>query len=407
MVRDYPDRHLEERIDDLHAAIEEWANQNTLWKDVYFDRVVKSFDMETGAPTVATLTGGGRFADLVIWPGMGAVHATEEDQRLSDECEQIVRSHGFYGEPFDEIRLNIVPLENHDPGTFSQFKEYMRWKWICSLIQGDFDALNAEMYEYFSKNPDHLTRLTWREFEMLVAELLQARGFQAELGPGSGDDGVDIRLVQRDPIGDMMTLVQVKKNRADRRIELQAVQALYGAEKAFRAHGSMFITTSDYEPVARRFAARDNVKMDLYVSDDVRNWSNNASAGIIEDCARITTSDEIVRAVNQARRDPRRVIHAGCGHTMRYNKFCLVLRESVGSGLVIDLPKRIVQHDGSKQAGTEVPDLADERKVLRKVNTVRRVRKLPGSSAFRFSDIDEDREFFSTWNQEPAQFYGD
>lgn len=92
---------------------------------------------------------------------------------------------------------------------------------------------------------------------------------------------------------------------------------------------------------------------------------------------------------------------------MRYNKFCLVLRESVGSGLVIDLPKRIVQHDGSKQAGTEVPDLADERKVLRKVNTVRRVRKLPGSSAFRFSDIDEDREFFSTWNQEPAQFYGD
>ena len=407
MVRNYPDRHLEERIDGLHAAIKAWADQNNLWKDVYFDRVVKSFDMETGAPTVATLTGGGRFGDLVIWPGMGAMHDTEEDQRLSDECERLVASHGFYGEPFDEVRLNIVPLEHHDPSAFAQFKEYMRWKWICSLIQGDFDALNAEMYQYFGRHSDQLTRLTWREFEMLVAELLQAQGFQAELGPGSGDDGVDIRLVQRDPIGDLLTLVQVKKNREDRRIELQAVQALYGAEKAYGAQGSMFITTSDYAPVTRRFAGRENVQMDLYASDDVRNWCNDASAGIIEDCTRIATDDEIVRAVNQARGDPRRVIHAGCGHTMRYNKFRLVIKESAGSGLVIDLPKRIVQHDGYKQAGTEVPDLSDERKVLRAVNTVRRVRKLSGNSAVRFSDLDNEREFFSTWNQEPAQFYGD
>ena len=103
--------------------------------------------------------------------------------------------------------------------------------------------MNAEMYQYFGKNVDHLTRLTWREFEILVAELLQARGFQAELGPGSGDGGVDVRLVSAGtPIGDILTLVQVKKYRVDRRIELQAVQALYGAEVAYGAQGSMFIT---------------------------------------------------------------------------------------------------------------------------------------------------------------------
>ena len=230
----------------------------------------------------------------------------------------------------------------------------MRWKWICSLIQGDFDALNAEMYQYFGKNSDQLTRLTWREFEILVAELLQAQGFQAELGPGSGDGGVDVRLVQRDPIGDMLTLVQVKKYREDRRIELQAVQALYGAEVAYGAQGSMFITTSDYQPTAMRFAGRENVRMDLYVSDDVRNWCNDASAGIIEDRTRITTDAEIVRAVKEARDNPSGVIYAICGHTICYNRFCLVLKESAGSGLVIDLPTRLIQHDGYKQAGTEV-----------------------------------------------------
>ena len=406
-MQDYPDRDLEERINGLHTAIKAWGKRNDLWEDAYFERVVKSFNMETGAPTVATLNADGRLADLVIWPGLGAMHESEEDQRLSDEFELLIESHGFCGEPFDVGRLDIAPLEHHDHRVFRQFKEYMRWKWICSLIQGDFDALNAEMYQYFGKNSSQLTRLKWREFEKLVAELLQAQGFQAELGPGSGDGGVDIRLVQRDPIGDLLTLVQVKKYRKDRRIELQAVQALYGAEKAYCAQGSLFVTTSDYESVARRFAGRENVQMDLYVSDDVRNWCNDASAGIIKDCARITTDDKIFRAVSQARGDPRRIIHAQCGHTMLYNKFCLVLKESAGSGLVIDLPKRIIEHDGYKQSGTEVPDLSDDRKVLRAVNTVRRVRKLSGDSTFRFSDIDQDRDFFSTWNREPAQFYGD
>lgn len=406
-MREYADRNLERRIDGLHAAMKEWADKHDLWKDACFERVVKSFDMETGAPPVATLRAGGRISNLVIWPGMGALHDAQEDQWLSDECERLVASHGFYGEPLDEGRLNIIPLEHHDRVVFGQFKEYMRWKWICSLIQGDFDALNAEMYQYLSKNSDQLTRLTWREFEVLVTELLQAQGFQAELGPGSGDGGVDIRLMQRDPIGDVLTLVQVKKYREDRRIDLQAVQALYGAEMAYGAQQSMFITTSDYQPVARRFAGRENVQMDLYVSNDVRNWCNDASAGIIEERKRLTTNSEIIKAVNKARANPSSVIHAACGHTMRYNKFSLVLKESAGSGLVIDLPTRLVQHDGYGQAGTEVPDLSDEREVLRSVDTVRRVRKLPRDSAFRFSDVDQEFEFYSTWDQEPAQFYGD
>ena len=82
MKRDYADRHLEERIAGLHAAIKAWAQQNDLWQDVFFERVVKRLDMESGAPTVATLSAGGRFADLVIWPGMGAIHETPEDQGL-------------------------------------------------------------------------------------------------------------------------------------------------------------------------------------------------------------------------------------------------------------------------------------------------------------------------------------
>ena len=159
MIRQYMDGQLEDRIDRLHADVKAWAEQNDLWHEAIFRRVVRSFDMRTGAPTVTTLCASGLLAELVIYPGIGAVHDTRDAQRLSDECGRLIENRGFYGEPFDEARLNIFPLEQKDPLVFGQFREYMRWKWICGLIQGDFDALNAELYGYFEKNSGQLMRL--------------------------------------------------------------------------------------------------------------------------------------------------------------------------------------------------------------------------------------------------------
>jgi len=407
VVRPFFDKQLEERINKLEVAVETWARQNDLWYDACFQRVVKSFDMETGAPTVTTLRGEGNLAELVIHPGIGAIHDTQEAQRLSDECQRIVEGHGFYGETFDVDRLNIVPVEQKDGLIFQGFKEYMRWKWICSLIQGDFDALNSDLYEHFSKNSDQLTWLDWRQFEMLVAELLQAQGFETQLGPGRADEGVDIRLLQRDPIGDILTLVQVKKYDKRIPIRLEAVQALHGMKEAEGANKSLFVTTSRYLPSAKNFAGRDNVQMDLCVSDDVRKWCAEANTGIIEEKKRIVTETEVLRALNRARRNPKIIMHAQCGYTTQCNKFSLVLKESAGSGLVMDLPSLIVQHDGYMQAGTEVPDLRDSRKVLQLRNTARRLKKPSRGSRFRFCDVDEEWEFYTPWNQEPARFYSD
>ena len=403
----YLDRQFETRIANLETAVEVWAKQHDLWYDACFRRVVKSFNMDTGAPTVTTLRAEGFLAELVIHPGIGAIHDTHEAQRLSDECQELIESYGFYGEPFDERRLDVIPLEQKDPWAFQRFKEYMRWKWICSLIQGDFDALNLDLYEYFGDNTDQLTRLHWRKFEMLVAELLEAKGFKAKLGSGRADGGVDIRLLQRDPIGDILTLVQVKKYDLKYPIRLQAIQALHGVKVAEDADNSMFVTTSRYLTSAKNFASRDNVQMKLYVSDDVRKWCADANAGIIEDKERIITEDEVRRALNRARQNPKTIMHAQCGYTMQYNKFSLVLKESASSGLAIDLPSQVVQHDGYMQAGTEVPDLRDDRRVLQLRGTARRLKKPRKDTGFSFCDVDEEWDFYRPWNQEPARFYSD
>lgn len=236
---------------------------------------------------------------------------------------------------------------------------------------------------------------------------MEAQGFDVELGPGQGDGGVDLRLLQRDPIGDVLTLVQVKRNRADRPIGLQAVQALHGAKEAECANGSMFITTAAYRPCAKQFASRLNVQMGLYVSDDVRRWCDEASAGIVEDKARIVSEQEVIRALDRARANPKSIIHAACHYTLRYNKFSLFLRESASSALAIDLPHKIIRDDGCQQSGTEVPDLRDTRRVLKCMKTLRRLKKLPLDAHFKYSDIDQQHEFYSNWSQEPEDFYSD
>ena len=147
--------------------------------------------------------------------------------------------------------------------------------------------------------------------------------------------------------------------------------------------------------------------MDLYVSDDVMRWCRDASAGIIEDKARITSEHEVIKALNRARADPKTIIHAGCGYTLRYNNFSLVLKESNSSALVMDLPRKIIRDDGYGQAGTEVPDLRDDRRVLERIATLRRLKKLPRDAHFRFSDVDQEHEFYATWSQEPEDFYSD
>ena len=147
--------------------------------------------------------------------------------------------------------------------------------------------------------------------------------------------------------------------------------------------------------------------MKLYVSDDVKGWCKDASAGIIADKTRITSEHEIIGALNRARVNPNTIIHAACGYTLRYNRFALVLKQSASSALVMDLPRKLVRDDGHRQSGTEVPDLGDDRRVLKGMGTLRRLKKLPPDAYFRYSDVDQQHDFYTQWSQEPEDFYSD
>lgn len=146
------------------------------------------------------------------------------------------------------------------------------------LIQ-ELALVDAELIEYLAMHPDELQYLHWRRFEELLSSIFRNQGFDVELGPGRGDEGIDLRLIYKDAVGTMLTLVQAKRYRRDRKITLEAVAALAGVVVVNNAHRGLFVTTSDFLPGARRFAEEKAGRIILANESDVTKWLRNSARG--------------------------------------------------------------------------------------------------------------------------------
>lgn len=243
--------------------------------------------------------------------------------------------------------------------------------------------------------------LSWRDYEVLLAEIFKTQGFVVELGPGSNDGGVDITLIQRDPIGDMMTVVQAKKYATHNKIGLTEVQALFGAQVADGASKSLFVTTSKYAPVAKRFAARETVGMSLATSDEVSRWCESATNGIIEDKSSLVSRDAVLKILREIGygRDAR-LVHATHGYESTRNSFAIVIKESKHAALLMSLSNSVVSHDGFGQAGFEVPNL-DPTLPDHNHNGVVRARRKEEDGRVSYWD---GHHWYSQWDGNPARF---
>lgn len=384
----FDDRSLAMDIDRLQTAIEKWA----ISQDVWFECGFKTYFEHVGAepsdiPVVFILYFSSTFQDAIYG-------------ELESEFLELVRSYEFHYEDVGRGSLHFYPEEGPRCDAFAK---YFEWKWICSLVQEDFADVYEELYSHFAKRPEDLRRLEWREFEILLARIFQAQGFITELGPGRGDGGIDIRLLQRDPIGDILTLVQAKKYGSKNRIGLEAVAALSGIAGVEKAQRSMFVTTSSYQPAAKRFAERTSGTLQLCASDDVAAWCRTARDGIIEDKSSLVSPSSVERLLLDVRqKKDSRVVHAHAGYNMVMNKFALVLKETKHAALLMALPRLRVSDDGYGQRGTEIPNLDAVALQLLQKDTVWRAKR--STDSWGRTNYWDGENLYSAWDGEPAIF---
>ena len=130
---------------------------------------------------------------------------------------------------------------------------------ILLLVAGvsAFDAWRKGQLLDRQKGAGTLQSIDWKDFEDLVGEAYQRKGYSVtESGGGGADGGVDLVLKKDDE----KILVQCKHWRAVK-IGVKIIRELYGVVTAEGATGGIVITSGQFTREARDFASRKPIEL--------------------------------------------------------------------------------------------------------------------------------------------------
>ena len=136
----------------------------------------------------------------------------------------------------------------------------------------DFSDVWDEAFVYISSHPEYLQQMHWRKFEELLSVIFRRKGFDVELGPSRADGGVDLRLLYKDSIGPIVTLVQAKRWAQHRKVPIEPVRAFYSIVEDEKANRGLFVSTSEFLPQAKRFAELKAHQLELAGPGVVIEW---------------------------------------------------------------------------------------------------------------------------------------
>jgi len=143
-------------------------------------------------------------------------------------------------------------------------------------IASELVIAGEDVLKELDSDPTLLHRLTPREFEQLVAELLHRQGYEVELTPLSKDGGKDVYVAHKSGLGSALYVVQAKKYRADRPVGIGVVRELYGVVQAEHLTGGIVATTSYFTKGAVDFQESVQYQMSLTDYHKLREWLASA-----------------------------------------------------------------------------------------------------------------------------------
>ena len=133
--------------------------------------------------------------------------------------------------------------------------------------------INQELYEYLLKNHAAIYELSSQKFEELIADILSNHGFEVQLTKQTRDGGRDIVATYSTPLTRVMTIVECKRYRADRKIGIEQIERfLYVVDRKDDASMGMFVTTSSFTEGAKIIEKQRPYRLALKDISDVRGW---------------------------------------------------------------------------------------------------------------------------------------
>ena len=189
----------------------------------------------------------------------GVKEAIQNGETMIDPEPMIKMAHSKYGH---KGAMDIIELMNafdtqfqNSPHTKGRWEE---WSDIIDLndlfknhqpVVSHGTFLDQRFINFLSSNHQKIGEIHWRKFEELVSECFTKSGYKVELGPGSNDDGVDVRVWKEDTSTNPEYIIQCKRHKS--KIDKVTVKGLYADVLEENATTGLLVTTSEFSPGAR------------------------------------------------------------------------------------------------------------------------------------------------------------
>jgi hypothetical protein len=123
-----------------------------------------------------------------------------------------------------------------------------------------------------ASTPEELYRLTSREFEVLVSELLARDGWHVELTGRSADGGIDIFALNRAGSIPHSMLVQAKRYASHRKVGVSVVREVLYLVESHRVNSGLIATTSHFTQIAGRERDLHSWRLALTDKEALLEW---------------------------------------------------------------------------------------------------------------------------------------
>lgn len=229
---------------------------------------------------------------LEIYEGVMALHrqlwrgliekTISEKKKAIDPSPFLMTVHQKYGRVGLDIAIEHIEILNRGTRLSPHSTpRYVEWEYALALDglflgntaspeHGTF--IDQRYVNYLYRNPEKLSDMDWRKFEQLTSEFFQREGYEVEIGPGSNDDGVDIRIwdIREDTLNPPLCLVQCKRTKS--KVEKVVVKGLYADVEFEGAQRGLIVTTSDLSPGAKSTIQTRGYPIDGVDNSILRTW---------------------------------------------------------------------------------------------------------------------------------------
>lgn len=186
--------------------------------------------------------------------------ALKEGRRGLDPTKMMRRAYETHGKFGLDAAVEHIEVINRaqamSPYTSTRYTEWNEPLPLDELFTGNKKTpeigkfIDQRFIDYLSANQEKISQMHWRKFEELTAEYYTRQGYKVDLGPGSGDDGVDVRVWNdTDPENTPLCIVQCKRQKD--KIEKVIIKGLAADVEYEKAEYGVIVTTSELSPGAR------------------------------------------------------------------------------------------------------------------------------------------------------------